>query len=80
MLHSISRTKKIWRIVPVVVLVAAVLLAGPLSAEAGVCERALEACLIDAVFGAILSLSPGVLFAFTASCIMGYEWCLLYYV
>lgn len=47
--------------------------------EAEVCEKAFERCMADALFTAVVSLNVGVLVGFSASCLMGYEWCLIYY-
>ena len=66
-------------ITAIVLLLTVVLIAVPSFAEARACENALERCLVDAVFAAIVSLNPGVLFGYAAGCVMGYEWCLLYY-
>ena len=47
--------------------------------EAGVCERALQKCAIDA---AIAGISGGVIagLAWASACLAGYDWCLRYYV
>jgi len=47
--------------------------------DAGVCEKALQKCAIDA---AIAGVSGGAFagLAWGALCLSGYEWCLRYYV
>jgi hypothetical protein len=47
---------------------------------AGVCEKALLKCGVDAAMSGILSLSPLAFAVFSSACVMGYEWCLLYYL
>ncbi|MFC2157907.1 hypothetical protein ACFLT9_08735 [Acidobacteriota bacterium] len=74
-----KRKSEFRSITAIVLLLAVVLMAVPSISEAKVCESALERCLIDAVFAAIVSFNPGVLFGYGAGCVMGYEWCLLYY-
>ena len=49
------------------------------SMEAGVCERALQKCAIDA---GIAGITGGVIvgLSWAAACLAGYDWCLRYYV
>ena len=49
------------------------------SLEAGVCERALQKCTVDA---AIAGITGGIVagFAWGAACLAGYDWCLRYYM
>jgi hypothetical protein len=46
--------------------------------DAGVCERALQKCMVDA---GIAGLTGGAFagFSWAALCLTGYEWCLHYY-
>lgn len=48
------------------------------SLHAGVCERALQKCAVDA---AIAGISGGVVAGLTwgSMCLAGYDWCLRYY-
>ena len=49
------------------------------SLDAGVCQRALQKCAVDA---AIAGITGGVLYglAWGSVCLAGYDWCLRYYV
>jgi len=48
-----------------------------LSLDAGVCERALAKCGVDAVIAGI-SGGPGAGVIWGIGCLAGYNWCLLY--
>jgi hypothetical protein len=43
------------------------------------CDRALTKCSVDAVIAGILS-GPQTFLLFASGCLMGYTWCLKYYV
>lgn len=50
------------------------------SVEPGECEEALRKCFGTVFLSMFLSaFNPFVLALSTSSCLMGYEWCLLYY-
>jgi hypothetical protein len=48
------------------------------SSQAGVCERALQKCAVDAT---IAGISGGLVagLAWGSACLAGYDWCLRYY-
>ncbi len=51
----------------------------PLQMRAGLCERALRRCAVDAAIGGLFG--GGVVFlAYSGGCIAGYDWCQRYYL
>jgi hypothetical protein len=50
----------------------------PHQLSAGVCERALAKCGIDALLTSLLS-GPEIGALYLSGCLLGYSWCLQYY-
>lgn len=73
------RAKRNKRVFGLLVLGLLVLLAHPFMATAGVCEEAVGRCVVEAVISGIFGGSPA-LFAHATGCVVGYQWCLKYYV
>lgn len=72
-------TKRKWVLTGVILLLI-FMVATPQALTAGVCEKALEKCILNAVLAGLFSLSPTVFTYFSASCLMGYSFCLSYYL
>jgi hypothetical protein len=51
----------------------------PVLASKEVCENALTRCGVDALIAGLFS-GPQTFMAYYAGCLMGYSWCLRYYV
>ena len=51
----------------------------PHTLNAGVCERALAKCGIDALLSTLLS-GPEIGALYYSGCLLGYAWCLQYYI
>jgi hypothetical protein len=49
------------------------------ASETGVCEKALKRCGIDAAIAGLLS-GPEMFLLYYSGCLMGYSWCLNYYM
>ena len=67
------------------VVLVILILAGPVlltaAGEGSDCEAALNKCYGDALWATFISLFNIAVFAMSfSSCIIGYEWCLLYYI
>ena len=65
-------------LVGVLVLIFLISVFAP-SLDAGVCERALQKCAVDAAIAGITGgFVPGL--AWGSVCLAGYNWCLHYYI
>ena len=71
-------TKRKWVLTGVILLLI-FMVATPQALTAGVCEKALEKCIIHAISAAIFSLSPAIFAYYSTSCLMGYSFCISYY-
>ncbi len=62
-------------------LIFCLFLFGPslFASEKEECDKALVKCSVDAVIAGILS-GPQTFLLFASGCLMGYTWCLKYYV
>jgi len=49
------------------------------ASDKGACDKALVKCGVDAVIAGILS-GPQTFLLFYSGCLMGYSWCLKYYM
>lgn len=79
MIHKKNIKKHTWVLWGMIFLLFFLAVA-PQTASAGVCGEALEKCMASALLGAIFSLNVTVLAMFSTSCLMGYSWCLRYYL
>ena len=60
------------------VLLMIFIVLAPHQLSAGVCERALAKCGIDALLTSLLS-GPEIGALYFSACLLGYSWCLQYY-
>jgi len=72
-------TKRKWVLTGVVLLLI-FMVAIPQTLTAGVCEKALEKCMLNAVITGLFSLNPTIFAYYSASCLLGYSFCLKYYL
>lgn len=72
-----NKNKKV--LTAVLTLFVLVLASAPYALDAGVCEKALVKCSVDVVIIGILSgFQSAAIYA--SGCLLGYSWCLQYYV
>ena len=67
------------------IVLSILILAGPVlltaAGEDSDCERGLNKCFGDALWATVISLFNVAVFSMSFSgCLLGYEWCLLYYI
>lgn len=75
-----SKTRRVVKITAwILPLLLLILAFSPAPVSAGVCEKAVAKCGADAVLAGMLSGLQTFIF-FSTGCIMGYTWCLQYYV